>query len=567
MSDLHQAFATGYECLTVWSDLLDRINVFPVADGDTGTNLRISLAPLRDLEAGRASTIDQLGRSAMGNSGNIAAAFFREFVWVEDPVDLAARAALGRDRAWKAVIQPCPGTMLTVFDTLAKLLEQFDTTAYPDLRKELQQTVLSGMDMLPELTRAGVVDAGALAMFVFFDGFFRQFTGHEEKSVSVLELFEGKLRIKSDFQSGRTNRYCVDAVIQTEDATPTVLDALSGLGESVVVVPDATRLKVHMHTPEPEQLRTQLAAFGEVIGWSDEVINEREAVQLSELGEGRVVHLMSDAAGSLTRELVRQNSITLLDSYIIADGRSRPESLCFPEDLYSMMRMGNKVTTAQAPNSQRHQHYEAICRQYGRTLYLCVGSAFTGNYDTVMAWKKKNDPDGRLVVLDTGAASGRLGLIVLLTARYAEKNVSGKEVIDFALNLMADCQEYVFIDELKYLVAGGRVSKAGGFFGDLLHLKPVISPTKDGVRKVGIVRSRKGQLDFASEKLGELSSQAAGSVIMLQYSDNKEWVAGTVQQQVKELLPEVEILLVPLSLTSGVHMGPGTWSLAFAPAT
>ncbi|HDK44204.1 MAG TPA: DAK2 domain-containing protein, partial [Desulfobacteraceae bacterium] len=292
MIELHKAFATGYECFAAWSDLLDRINVFPVADGDTGTNLRLSLAPLLDLEARGESAIEQLACCATGNSGNIAAAFFREFVRVENPVDLAAKAALGRDRAWQAVARPCPGTMLTVFDALTATLEQFERKdLYPVLGKKLRQAVLAGVRLLPDLQRAGVVDAGALAMFIFFDGFCRQITGQQEISVPVLKLFQGRLRVSSDFQASRTNCYCVDAVIQAENISTAALDELSGLGESVVVVPDATRLKVHIHTPEPEQLRIRLAAFGEVSGWSDEAIDERGAAQLSAAGTGRVVHL------------------------------------------------------------------------------------------------------------------------------------------------------------------------------------------------------------------------------------------------------------------------------------
>ncbi len=567
MMEPYKAFASGYECFAAWSDLLDRINVFPVADGDTGTNLRISLAPFLDLEAGGESVIDQLGCCATGNSGNIAAAFFREFVRVKNPLDLAAKAALGREKAWQAVARPCPGTMLTVFDALVATLEQCEQNIlYPVLREKLRQEVLAGVRIIPDLEKAGVVDAGALAMFIFFDGFFRQVTGQREAAVSVFKLFQGRLKVNNDFQASRTNCYCVDAVIQAENVPAAALDDLSGLGESVVVMPDVTRLKIHIHTPEPKQLRTRLAALGEVIGWSDEAIDERGSARLSAFGAGRVVHLMSDAAGSLTRELARQHSITLLDSYIVADGWSRPESLCSPEGLYCLMRTGTKVTTAQASTFERHLRYDSICRQFGRTLYLCVGSAYTGNYDTAMAWKEANDPDNLLEVLDTGAASGRLGLIALLTSRYADIAGSMGDVLDFSRKIIADCQEYVFIDELKYLVAGGRLSRATGFFGNLLHAKPVISPAANGVRKVGVVRSREGQLAFALEKLGELYRQTASPVIMLQYSDNKEWVAGTVQQQVRGLLPKAELLLAPLSLTSGVHLGPGTWAMAWVSA-
>jgi fatty acid-binding protein DegV len=151
----------------------------------------------------------------------------------------------------------------------------------------------------------------------------------------------------------------------------------------------------------------------------------------------------------------------------------------------------------------------------------------------------------------------------MLTAGRARTAGSAAEVIEFARQLTATCQEFVFINELKYLAAGGRVSKAGGFVGDLLDVKPIISPTADGVKKMGVVRSRKGQLIFATEKI--LRQESPPRTVLLQYSDNEEWVSDHVRQLVRSLLPRAEILLAPLSLTSGVHMGPGTWSLAFAP--
>lgn len=566
--DLQQAFVGGYESLVVWSDLLDRINVFPVADGDTGTNLRISLAPLRSLEGGPTTVIEQLGRSATGNSGNIAAAFFREFVQLNDAVDLKPKAALGRDRAWHAVADPRSGTMLSVFETLAAVLEAGEKKRieYGDVVEKLRQTVLAGMALLPELSRAGVVDAGALGMFVFFDGFFGQLSGRASQCIDVPSVFAGKLHLNSGYRADDQAGYCVDAVLRPGSDPAATREELSALGESVVVVEGADTLKIHIHAPDPGQLRRQLTALGTVTGWSDQPLDSHRSLQVSAGERGRALHLMTDAAGSLTRELARKHGITLLDSYIVAGDGSRPESLCAPEELYSLIRSGHRVTTAQASIFQRHLHYEAIRSQYDKTLYLCVGSAFTGNYDTVMSWKKEHDPEDRLLVLDTGAASGRLGLIALLTARCADQGGSWTEVVEYARKLTADCGEYVFIDELKYLVAGGRVSKAGGFFGDLLNLKPVISPTSAGVRKVGVVRSRKGQLDFALEKLAELSGQAE-SVLMLQYSDNTKWVTATVRPQIKKMLPDSEIICVPLSLTSGVHMGPGTWAVAFAPGS
>jgi hypothetical protein len=563
MSSMRNAFVSGYENLSAWADLLDRINVFPVADGDTGANLRISLAPLRAGTTETTQTMNLLARCATGNSGNIAAAFFQEFYQAESFAELAEKAALGRARAWQALARPQAGTMLNVFDRLvASLAGQIDPVLlYPVLCKELQETVLATTQLLPDLREAEVVDAGALGMYVFFEGFFRQLAG-QAMSTPLTEIFAGRLAISADFQAGPTDCFCVNALIHTSDRQAAAGEELAQLGHSVVVLPAESGFKVHIHTEDRKLLRARLSALGEIVDWSDAAMDAGSLPGFSGPGKRQAIHLMTDGAGSLSREMAQRHGITLLDSYILAHGQSRPESLHAPEEIYALMREGVKVTTAQASIFERHQHYQSVCQQFGRTLYLCVGSAFTGNHDTARRWKEEHDPDNLLEVVDSGAASGRLGLVALLAARYAEQATDPEEVIRFVQKALLDCEEYVFIDELRYLAAGGRISRAGGFFADLLQMKPVVSPTSEGVRKVGVVRSREGQLAFALEKLR--ARQGAAPVIMLQHTDNEAWLVQTVQPQVQKLLPEAEIVRMPLSLTSGVHMGPGTWSLALA---
>ena len=567
--DTGPSMACGYENLAAWADLLDRINVFPVADGDTGANLRISLAPLRDLGDHKADTTrtrNLLARCAIGNSGNIAAAFFQEFCRSSGFDDLAGNAERGREKAWAALARPQSGTMLNVFDRLAASLKGAadPASAYPLLCRELQDAVLATSQMLPDLRQAGVVDSGALGMYIFFEGFFRQLTGQTSPPAPIPELFAGRLAINADFQSDSTDCYCVNAFIQTDANQAETGGRLAELGESVVMLPADSGFKIHIHTADRDQLRARLATLGEIVDWSDEAMDHDHRGSFTGAEKRQVIHIMTDGAGSLTREMAQRHGITLLDSYILAGDSSRPESLCSPADIYALMRKGERVSTAQASNFERHQHYKSVCQQFGQTLYLCVGSAFTGNVDIAGHWKETGAGDtGKLLeIVDTGAASGRLGLIALLTARFAERAATADEVIAFAHKVMADCEEYVFIDELHYLVAGGRVSRAKGFFGDLLHMKPVISPASDGVRKVGVVHSRKGQLAFALEKLAVRKTGAASLVILLQHTDNEDWVRETVLPQARKIAPDAEILLTPLSLTSGVHMGPGTWSMA-----
>jgi dihydroxyacetone kinase-like predicted kinase len=118
---LDSAFLNGYERLAAWSGLLDDINVFPVADADTGRNLRVSLAPLKS--ANHKDTARRLLLSATGNSGNIAGAFFSQFIQMDSCKGLMEAATAGKNAAWQAIMDPKAGTMLSVFDALADILD------------------------------------------------------------------------------------------------------------------------------------------------------------------------------------------------------------------------------------------------------------------------------------------------------------------------------------------------------------------------------------------------------------------------------------------------------------
>jgi hypothetical protein len=273
---------------------------------------------------------------------------------------------------------------------------------------------------------------------------------------------------------------------------------------------------------------------------------------------------MTDAAGSVTREEAKTLGISLLDSYITVGNRSLPETYFSPDELYGAMQRGERVTTAQASVFERCQIYASVVSRHGQVIYLCVGSAFTGNYHVVMDWKREHDPEDRLIVIDTGAASGRLGVIALAVSAYASEVDDVGLVTAFAKQAVSRSEEYVFLDKLEYLAAGGRLSKTGAFFGDMLHMKPIVSPMPEGARKVGVVRSRKDQVRFAMEVMERSLLREENALVMLEYSDNRSWVE-EISHEMAKRYPKSRIIVHPMSLTSGAHMGPGTWAVAFLP--
>jgi hypothetical protein len=563
---LQKSFIAGLERLVARADLLDSINVFPVADGDTGRNLSVSLFPLRNAGQPKEKIIHQLLLSARGNSGNIASQFFSAFCAMESISELADRAKEGTAKAWLALSNPRPGTMLSLFDALLEALPgiiNIDKETADKIIAGLEKAVHATNEQLPRLKDAGVVDAGALGMYIFFEGFFYALAGIPDNCRSVTETFKNRLRISSSFQENTESGYCVDFVVKAPNYSPDELKIITSAQEEVIIIPEGDFYKIHLHTQDKEKVRSQITGLGNVVNWEDDnLASQIEEFKHSNTGP---LHIMTDAAGSVTNQDAKKYGFTLLNSYLTIGEKCLPETYFHPEDLYSAMNKEVKVTTSQASTYERNQFYESALERFEKVLYLCVGSAFTGNYQEALAWKKEHDKDDRLFIIDTGAASGRLGTIVLETAQHLARTNDIKKTFAFAKKAVEKCEEYVFLDKLQYLAAGGRLSKTSAFLGEMLNMKPVISPLPEGAKKVGTVKNQEDQVKFALTKLADSLKNDSRALIMLEYSNNKNWGEKTVQKAIAEIYPEAEIILQPLSLTSGAHMGPGTWGIAFLP--
>lgn len=565
---LSSAFLQGYERLAAWSGLLDEINVFPVPDADTGRNLRISLAPLKTPD--HEQTARQLLLRATGNSGNIAGAFFSQFIQLENYQGLLRAAATGKDAAWQALVAPKAGTMLSVFDALVVALagdsDGGASQGYEKIINSLRTAVLQTSDLLPELHAAGVVDAGALGMFLFFEGFFMGLAQKQERFCIPHRDFDSKVKITNNYNYKNTDTYCIDSVIVPAADAKSATQTIAGLGQHVVARSHGRHLKIHLHADDAQTVRTRLAAVGTVVQWHSEKIEDGASRSMESPDAGARVHVVTDAAGSLSSDEARELGVSLLDSYILMDDQHLPESAVSAERLYSAMKRGVRVTTAQASAFERRQHYEYLTQRYDQILYLSVGSAYTGNFEAARRWADEDENGRRMTVVDTGAASGRLGLIARSVAQYANSGARGDDLASFVHRVCRRCNELVFLEQLKYLAAGGRISKTNGFFGDMLRIKPVIRPGPDGAQKVGVVRKRRDQVAFALDHLGRDLDDATPVDILLQFTDNRDWVESHVQPRIESLLPAARVRVASMSLTSGVHMGPGTWAVAYLPA-
>ena len=567
--DLRSALAAGCACTAAWAEVLDRINVFPVPDGDTGRNLVLSLSPLRDLAASDATIAERLLLSARGNSGNIACAFVRALLDGAGGDGLAARCVRGAAQARAAVAIPQAGTMLTVLDALAEASESvLSAVSVPGLLAHLAQVVRETTLAQASLRRAGVVDSGALGMLVFLDGLLRTYHGLDETAGELAVAFRTLVRFDrptEHVEHGAGEGFCVDAILRVPAGQRPSDETLAGIGSEVVALREGELWKIHLHARDVAVARKALGGLGEVVGWSWDDLGEQMAAIPAVANEGDV-HIMTDGAASLSRRAAESLGVTLLDSHIDFGDRSLPETRLDPDDVYRAMRRGVRVTTAQASTYERHLHYERLAAQFHHVLYLCVGSVYTGNHAVASAWRASHASGTHLTVLDSGAASGRLGVVVQAVALAARAGVALGPLVAFATAALQRAEEYIFPERLEYLARGGRLSKTSAWFGDALGLAPVVSPFPDGARKVAMLRKPADRVAFACDKAA--SAFAAGArrgYLLAEYTDNRAWVEATLLPLLRQAAPEADIAVGPLSLTTGAHTGPGTWAIALLP--
>ena len=269
---------------------VDELNVYPVPDGDTGTNMSMTMgAALRALELmGEDVTVSQVAdtaasallRGARGNSGVILSLLFRRIakglngLTEADCESMANALELGVSAAYKAVMKPTEGTILTVARMASvKAQECVHTTNDPvilweEVCKEAEATLAKTPDMLPVLKKAGVVDAGGQGLLLIFQAMLEVFHGGSIAVPAEKAKEEKKVEFSTavgEFDEVINFTYCTEFIVQKHPDSPDASKLrayLETIGDCVVVVDDEEIIKVHVHTDSPGMALTKALEFG-----------------------------------------------------------------------------------------------------------------------------------------------------------------------------------------------------------------------------------------------------------------------------------------------------------------
>ncbi|MEG2039370.1 MAG: DAK2 domain-containing protein [Oscillospiraceae bacterium] len=290
---LREALISGANNISNNRQLVDSLNVFPVPDGDTGTNMSMTVnSAIHELknikDTASVAVVSKTAaaaflRGARGNSGVILSLLFRGlsmgFAGKEtaDAKDIASALSLGVDAAYKAVMKPTEGTMLTVARMAAEHASSIVTeeTTVAEIWSEIISAADDALkqtpEMLPVLKKAGVVDAGGKGILMIFQGMNSIISGGN--SVELLDNVHSEEEMKTteqelaDLEGVITFTYCTEFLVKKNENTPDYMalrEFLEKMGDSVVTVDDDEIIKCHVHTDNPGSALQEALKFGQL---------------------------------------------------------------------------------------------------------------------------------------------------------------------------------------------------------------------------------------------------------------------------------------------------------------
>lgn len=595
---------SGTYAVTRAQDALDRINVFPVADADTGANLAATLsAATAGLGRNPPAAVGSAARvvadaaliGARGNSGAIFAQFLHGLA--EDlhlkrgatTGEFSQAATAGVDAAYLAVQHPQEGTILSVLRAWAgrlsiranALLDFGDLMAEAlDAAREALADTPSQLDVL---ARNQVVDAGGQGLVVFLEGVLDALKGARLDDVSPLDslTFPATYRhLPGDVGSSTRGfvasgvplveearmrgpderfRYCTEALLAGVALDRrTLFRAVSPLGESLVLAGGAAHMRVHLHTNTPDLFLRALGEFGTV-----ENVKIDDMVEQQTAARATTIALVTDSTFDLSEAAQLRYGTVMVPLTITIGGRTYLDrvELASPE-FYRLVRETNELPRSSQPNRADFKRvYEALLENHAGVVSIHLSARLSGTCQSAAGAAGEVDP-ARVRVVDSRHVSVGLGLVVEAAGEAVRAGKSLEEVVEAAEAAARSTRVYGATPSLEFAVKGGRVSAKIAYMAGLIKLKPVILFDEDGAAHadgghLGYSRAIRG---IARRAAGY--AQGAPARVAISHADSPEAAAYLLQQLRRRFGQELDIPMMESGAVLATHTGLGAVAVA-----
>lgn len=563
-------------------EAIDRINVFPVADGDTGTNLAFTFhAVLAGARGNRSASVAEVCAraardsidGARGNSGAILAQFFQglsEGIGNRRSIDLP-ELALALERASvsarSALAEPREGTILSVIADFAKSsaqvlrrgmvgLAEWADSVLRSVRQALKRTETQ----LEVLRRAHVVDAGAMGFVEFLEGvmaFVRD--GRRALRGSSLPATElpAEVLLPEDAHGHECSayRWCTECLLGGEALDVAALrQELSALPlDCLVVVGGGSRVRVHAHLDQPARLFEVAGRYGKLV--------QRKADDMRAQARARVsphpVAVVVDSAADLPEALAERLGIHRVPVRINFGAEEYLDGVTLSSaELFTRMRDGETPRTSQPPAGEFRRLYDQLASHHDAVVSVQLSSRLSGTWQAACS-AARHGGDGKVQVLDTRNASAGQAWLAVLAAELAHAGADASRIAAAVEDAKPRTHTYAVLPDLRYACAGGRLPHWTKWVADQLGLVIEIGNRADG--KIGPKGAFVGRGHWPERFAQRMGKRFAGRRVRLILADCLNPAgADRVEAALRTgSLQIAELHRVSAGTALGAHAGPG----------
>jgi DegV family protein with EDD domain len=581
---LYYSFVSGAQEVIKNKNNLNEINVFPVADGDTGSNLSSTMHAIileakisGSVKETMSSIADAALTGARGNSGIIIAQYINgiflslmdeEMITIPSFAETVKKAV---PYAYQAISDPVEGTIITVIrEWAAAVYSHRDLSAtFSELFSKSLVTANKSLEAttsrLKVLQDSRVVDSGAKGFVYFLQGFATFLrTGKVDLEVNdePVDLAFNEELIHS--QGEIHHRYCTEALLSGDAIDLEALKAeLALYGDSLIVAGNDHKARIHIHANAPEQVFQVLRKKGVILQQkADDMVRQNE----SAFDRKYATALITDSIADIPQTMLDRYQVHMLPLNLNFDNTSYLDKVTMtPELFYPLLEEAIEYPKSSQPNPSVVEKYlETVLSHYDEVIILTVAKEQSGTNSVFQnAVSKKLHEGKKIAVIDSKRNSGAEGLLVMKAAEMIAAEVPFDEIVAMIERLRDRTNIFVSVNNLKYMVRSGRLSKVSGMAAMSINLKPVVSIDAKGKGSIAEKAfSEKGNEKKLFRLLEKVNEQQKVSRYAIVHANNPEKAEAYRKRSVALFGKEPEYIM-NISTIVGMSAGVGTVAISY----
>lgn len=591
-NSLYHGFVKGVEKIAKHREKLNETNVFPVADGDTGTNLYATfrtitstIEPMPEANKMLLAIADASLTGARGNSGIIVAQFISGWAESGDNSERMSTKQFGKavaravPKAYQAMANPVEGTMLTVIKVWAEAVERIaqEKDDFIEVLSEALEIAYVALKKTPEqlevLRKASVVDSGAQGFVHFMEGVIESIKGNNISKIednsdlqdnSKLQdntIIEGYV-LKDDVA---TYKYCTEALLTGDNLNrDAISEQLADLGDSLIVAGNTKKVKVHMHTNQPDSMISTLRKHGQIEQQKADNMYMQTQMQYNRKHQ---IALMTDSIADLPLQYLEDNQIHLLPLTLMIENSPYLDKITVtPASFYKLLDEVTDYPSSSQPSVKVvEERLQELCKYYNSVVVITVAAALSGTWNAVQqaAETVSKQTGKRIDVIDSKQNSGAQGLLVIKANQALASGLQHQQLVNYIEQTTSKCKIYVSVDTFKYMVKNGRVSPIKGLVGKLFNIKPIISLDESGK---GVAFGKTLSRDKNKQKIKQIVTEVNQSKKITAWSvvhAQAEELAEQYRAEIADLLGIDAEYVVGISPIVGLSAGKGAVAVSF----